>query len=141
MSSTYVMVRDGGLEVLGFFAFCMTAIEAVNLPGRWRIGTRANPRREPVPALLLGQLARHRDLRGVRINDPRSARVYKIGDFLLLAAIDVAYEAIKIAAAPFLVVDASSDAAVALYERSGFKLARIPDNCDAPRYPRYVLKL
>jgi ribosomal protein S18 acetylase RimI-like enzyme len=101
---TYVLIQEGSLDVLGYFALAPHLLERAEVPPR--IG-RGAPHR--IPAILLAKLALDIRLQG-----------RGLGRELLLRALSTIVDAARLAGGKLVVVDAIDDAAVAFYERHDF---------------------
>lgn len=115
---TYVLIREGHPEPLGYFALAPHVIERNELPRR--VG-RGAPRQ--VPAILLAKLALHTSLQG-----------QGLGRELLIRALSTVVDAARVAGGKLVVVDAVDEVAAGFYEAHDF--SAVPGN---PR--RLVMKL
>lgn len=101
-SRTYVVCS--GQQIVGYYALAVGAVAHVEAPGRVR---RNMP--DPVPVMIIGRLAVHKDLQG-----------RKIGPALLRDAILRTLQAAEIAGVRALLVHAISERARQFYENCGF---------------------
>jgi GNAT superfamily N-acetyltransferase len=101
-SRTYVVCA--GPQVVGYYALAVGAVAHGEAPGRVR---RNMP--DPVPVMIVGRLAVHRDFQG-----------RKIGRALLRDAILRTLQAAEIAGVRAILVHAISDRARRFYEECGF---------------------
>jgi GNAT superfamily N-acetyltransferase len=101
-SRTYVVCA--GQQVVGYYALAVGAVAHVEAPGRVR---RNMP--DPVPVMIIGRLAVHKDFQG-----------RKIGPSLLRDAILRTLQAAEIAGVRALLVHAISERARHFYENCGF---------------------
>jgi GNAT superfamily N-acetyltransferase len=101
-SRTYVVCS--GRQVVGYYALAVGAVAHVEAPGRVR---RNMP--DPVPVMIIGRLAVHKDFQGK-----------KIGPALLRDAVLRTLQAAEIAGVRAILVHAISDRARQFYERWGF---------------------
>jgi GNAT superfamily N-acetyltransferase len=101
-SRTYVACS--GLKVVGYYALAVGAVAHLEAPGRVR---RNMP--DPVPVMIIGRLAVHKDFQGK-----------KIGPGLLRDAVLRTLQAAEIAGVRAILVHAISDRARQFYERCGF---------------------
>ncbi len=99
---TYVVCV--GQQVVGYYALAVGAVARVHAPGRVR---RKMP--DPVPVMVLGRLAVHKDDQG-----------RKIGRSLLRDAVLRTLQAADIAGIRAILVHAISERARQFYEESGF---------------------
>jgi GNAT superfamily N-acetyltransferase len=102
-SRTYVI--SAGAKVIGYYALAVGAIAHGDAPGR---NKRNMP--DPVPVMVLGRPAIHRDYQG-----------QGIGAALLRDAILRTLQAAKIAGIRAILVHAISEAARKFYEKFGFR--------------------
>ena len=100
--------------VAGFYTLSATAVQAATLPAD--VAARL-PHYPTLPAILLGRLARDERWRG-----------HGVGEVLLADALQRSLAISTQIGALFVVVDAKDAAAVAFYERHGFR--RFPDHPD-----------
>jgi GNAT superfamily N-acetyltransferase len=101
-SRTYVVCS--GRQVVGYYALAVGAVAHLEAPGRVR---RNMP--DPVPVMIIGRLAVHKDFQGK-----------KIGPALLRDAVLRTLQAAEIAGVRAILVHAISDRARQFYERWGF---------------------
>jgi GNAT superfamily N-acetyltransferase len=101
-SRTYVVCS--GKQVVGYYALAVGAVAHEQSPGRVR---RNMP--DPVPVMIIGRLAVHRDYQG-----------RKIGPALLRDAVLRTLQAAEIAGIRAILVHAISDRARQFYEACGF---------------------
>jgi GNAT superfamily N-acetyltransferase len=101
-SRTYVVCS--GLKVVGYYALAVGAVAHLEAPGRVR---RNMP--DPVPVMIIGRLAVHKDFQGKTI-----------GPGLLRDAVLRTLQAAEIAGVRAILVHAISDRARQFYERWGF---------------------
>jgi GNAT superfamily N-acetyltransferase len=101
-SRTYVVCA--GQQVVGFYALAVGAVAHAEAPGRVR---RNMP--DPVPVMIIGRLAVHRDFQGRRI-----------GPGLLRDAVLRTLQAADIAGVRAILVHAISEQARRFYEDCGF---------------------
>jgi GNAT superfamily N-acetyltransferase len=101
-SRTYVICS--GQQVVGYYALAVGAVAQAEAPGRVR---RNMP--DPVPVMIIGRLAVHKDFRGKRI-----------GPGLLRDAILRTLQAAEIAGIRAILVHAISERARRFYEDCGF---------------------
>lgn len=101
-SRTYVVCA--GQQVVGYYALAMGAITHAQAPGRVR---RNMP--DPVPVIIIGRLAVHKDYQG-----------RKIGTGLLRDAVLRTLQAAEIAGVRAILVHAISERARQFYEECGF---------------------
>jgi GNAT superfamily N-acetyltransferase len=105
VSRTRVLVDDGP-SVLGFYSLAATILELDCLPPDLRNVINI---RYPAPAILLAQIAIHRDLQG-----------QGLGKALLAHSLQTAAEAADRIGAMAVAVDAIDDEAQTFYSRFGF---------------------
>jgi GNAT superfamily N-acetyltransferase len=109
-SRTYVVCVDQGngkiiaRQVVGYYALAVGAVSHTEAPGRVR---RNMP--DPIPVMILGRLAVHKNYQGRRI-----------GPALLRDAVLRTLRAAEIAGIRAILVHAISEDAKQFYERSGF---------------------
>ena len=101
-SRTYVVCA--GQSVVGYYALAVGAVALVEAPGRVR---RNMP--DPVPVMIIGRLAVHKDFQG-----------RKIGPGLLRDAVVRTLQAAEIAGLRAILVHAVSERARQFYEECGF---------------------
>jgi len=101
-SRTYVVCS--GLKVVGYYALAVGAVAHLEAPGHVR---RNMP--DPVPVMIVGRLAVHKDFQGK-----------KIGPGLLRDAVLRTLQAAEIAGVRAILVHAISDRARQFYEQCGF---------------------
>jgi len=101
-SRTYVACE--GNRVAGFYSLAMGAIAHLNAPGRIK-----RKMTDPVPLMLLGQLAVDRNFQG-----------QGLGNWLLRDAILRTVQAAEIAGIRAILVHAISETAASFYQRRGF---------------------
>jgi GNAT superfamily N-acetyltransferase len=101
-SRTYVVCA--GQQVAGYYALAVGAVAHVEAPGRVR---RNMP--DPVPVMIVGRLAVHKDFQG-----------RKIGPGLLRDAVVRTLQAAEIAGIRAILVHAVSERARQFYEECGF---------------------
>jgi GNAT superfamily N-acetyltransferase len=101
-SRTYIVCSDQ--QVIGYYTLAVGAVANVEAPGRVR---RNMP--DPVPVMIIGRLAVHKDFHG-----------RKIGPALLRDAILRTLQAAEIAGVRALLVHAISERARQFYENCGF---------------------
>jgi GNAT superfamily N-acetyltransferase len=101
-SRTYVVCT--GKDVVGYYALAVGAVAHADAPGHIKRNTP-----DPVPAMIIGRLAVHRDLHGK-----------KIGSGLLRDAILRTLHAAEIAGVRAILVHAISEPARQFYEACGF---------------------
>jgi GNAT superfamily N-acetyltransferase len=101
-SRTYVVCS--GRQLVGYYALAVGAVAHLEAPGRVR---RNMP--DPVPVVIIGRLAVHKDFQGK-----------KIGPALLRDAVLRTLQAAEIAGVRAILVHAISDRARQFYERWGF---------------------
>jgi GNAT superfamily N-acetyltransferase len=102
---TAVLVVHDALRVVGFYGLAPTAVEAAIVPRRVRTGQPPNP----IPCLLLGQLATDRAYAG-----------QGIGTGLVKHALQRAVHAAQLTGGRALLVDAIDEEAAAFWRRRGF---------------------
>jgi predicted GNAT family N-acyltransferase len=98
---TYVAVKDGEIRVLGYYTISSSAIAFDVMP--------ENLPRHPVPVALVGRLA-----------VDKSARSQRLGEALLIHALQSALRAARIVGIYALVVDALDESAKTFYLKYGF---------------------
>ncbi len=101
-SRTYVVCA--GQQVVGYYALAVGAVALLEAPGRVR---RNMP--DPVPVMIIGRLAVHKDFQG-----------RKIGPGLLRDAVWRTLQAAEIAGIRAILVHAISEQARRFYEECGF---------------------
>ena len=109
VNRVYVLAAEGGETVAGYFSLCAATIALSDLPPET---ARRLPRYPFVPATLTGRLAVAR-------------RGRNLGEFLLLSALFLSWQASRQVASAAVLVDATDDSARGFYERYGF--IRFPD--------------
>ena len=108
VAAPFVLVEEGGNAVWGYYTLSAFGIELHDLPDEI---TRKLPRYPVVPATLIGRLALDTRLRGQRL-----------GEFLLMDALQRAFNQSDQIAAVAVVVDAIDDAARRFYLHFDFLL-------------------
>ncbi len=111
VSRVYVLAAEGGETVAGYFSLSAASIALSDLPPEM---ARRLPRYPFVPATLMGRLAVASSHRG-----------RDFGEFLLLSALFLSWQASRQVASAAVLVDAKDDSARGFYERYGF--IRFPD--------------
>lgn len=107
ISATYVLVSDHEpTRILGFYTLSATAIRLDDLPPEL---ARKLPKYPHVPATLIGRLAVSRERQG-----------QKLGEHLLLDALERSLEHSRGIGSAAVVVDAKDERSKAFYERYGF---------------------
>jgi GNAT superfamily N-acetyltransferase len=106
ISKTRVLLRDDSPAVLGFYSLSAATIEIDHLPLEIRAELAL---RYPAPAILLAQLAIHRDLHR-----------QGLGKALLVHALRTARQASELVGAMAVAVDAIDNPAMEFYARHGF---------------------
>ena len=110
VSRVYVLAADGEM-VAGYFSLSAATIALSDLPPEM---ARRLPRYPFVPVALMGRLAVASSHRG-----------RDLGEFLLLSALFLSWQASRQVALAAVLVDAKDDSARGFYERYGF--IRFPD--------------
>lgn len=110
-SRTFVLVDEANpAAVLGFYALTISQADGAAVPFKRSLPT-------VVPVIRLGRLAIREDLQG---------RGFRLGETLLLNAIERVVEISNQGAGVALVVDAKHDKAASFYQKYGFKAS--PDS-------------
>jgi predicted GNAT family N-acyltransferase len=112
VSAPFVLVEDGDKDVFGYYTLSAFGINLADLP--FDIARRL-PRYPIVPATLLGRLAVDRRRRG-----------QKLGEFLLMDALNRSFKQSEHIASTAIVVDAIDDAARDFYLH--FNFLSFPEN-------------
>ena len=105
ISRTMVSIDEDTGEIAGFYSLSAWAIGRSTVSG-WL--ARNSP--DPIPVILLGQLATSLDARGIQL-----------GEDLLTQAVRAAYLAAEVLGARALVAEAINDSAASFYLYQGFK--------------------
>ena len=105
VSVCFVLTPDGK-TVAGFYTLSQYSVDLVKLPEQVAIKL---PKYPEVPATLLGRLATSEDFRS-----------QKLGEFLLLDALNRSLQLSKQVASAAVIVDAKNEAARRFYEHFGF---------------------
>jgi len=110
-SRTFVLVDEANPEaVLGFYALTISQADGTAVPSK-----RSLP--QVVPVIRLGRLAIREDLQG---------KGFRLGEILLLNAIERVVEISNLGSGVALVVDAKHDKAASFYRKYGFRAS--PDS-------------
>jgi predicted GNAT family N-acyltransferase len=123
VAAPFVAVRDQDPSVLGYYTLAPTGVDLGSLPEET---ARKLPRYPIVPAILLGRLAVDRRQRGQRL-----------GEALLLDAMERALTHADRIGGAALVVDAKDDAAARFYAR--YEFCRFPERADRLFLPMTVI--
>ena len=107
VAAVYVLTADGR-RIAGYYTLSQYAIDAGELPEELARQMRL-PRYDKVPATLLGRLARDKAFKGSRL-----------GEILLMGALQKALEHSRHIASFAVVVDAKDEKAKAFYQTYGF---------------------
>jgi predicted GNAT family N-acyltransferase len=102
----FVLVDTRSNEIAGFYTLSSSTVLLKGLPEKTQ---KKLPRHPDVPAVLLGRLAISTSYKG-----------QKLGAFLLVHALEKAYNASKEIAITFFIVDAKDEQAKAFYQHFGF---------------------
>jgi GNAT superfamily N-acetyltransferase len=105
LGRTYVAVQSGKLRVFGYFTLASSSVPFLNLPAE--LAKRL--RRHPEPVILLARLAVDQTAQGQRL-----------GEFLLLDALDRCANLADSLGAHAVEVQAIDDQAVTFYQKNGF---------------------
>ena len=107
VAAVYVLTSDGR-RIAGYYTLSQYAIDAGDLPEELA-GQMRLPRYDKVPATLLGRLARDKEFKGARL-----------GEILLMSALQKALEHSRHIASFAVVVDAKDEKAKTFYQNYGF---------------------
>jgi len=102
----FVLVDTRTSEIAGFYTLSSSTVLLKGLPEKTQ---KKLPRHPDVPAVLLGRLAISTFYKG-----------QKLGAYLLVHALEKAYNASKEVAITFFIVDAKDEQAKAFYQHFGF---------------------
>ena len=105
IARVFVATRPGNARILGYYTISISSFQRDDLPPRQ---AKRLPH-YPVPAAIIGRLARDRSCRG-----------QGLGEYLLMDALDRLYQTSRVVGIHAVIVDAIDDRAAAFYARHGF---------------------